>query len=70
MTEIKSPLKAIKEHCKWCCGDDLPKNCVSEKCELYPFRLGKNPFLKREMTEEQKQAAAERFAKYREENKK
>lgn len=70
MTEIRSPLPAIKAHCKECCGDDQPKNCVSKDCALFPFRLGKNPFRqKREMTDEQRKAAAERFAKYRKEKK-
>lgn len=63
---ITNPVKAIKAHCVWCCGDDQPKNCVSTDCELYPFRLGHNPFrTKRELTEEQRKAAAERLAKYR-----
>ena len=39
---------------------------MSTDCELYPFRLGHNPFrTKRELTEEQRKAAAERLAKYR-----
>ena len=50
------PLKAIKLYCKECCGDDTPKLCTVERCSLYPYRLGKNPFLsERPMTEKQKQ---------------
>ena len=59
----KSPLKAIRQHClDCCCGSAYEvKNCVIHDCELYPFRLGNNPFCTRSMTEEQKQAAAERL---------
>ena len=59
----KSPLKAIRQHClECCCGSAYEvKNCVIYDCNLYPFRLGNNPFRKREMTEEQKQATAERL---------
>ena len=59
----KSPLKAIRQHClECCCGSAYEvKNCVIHDCELYPFRLGNNPFRTRSMTDEQKQAAAERL---------
>ena len=63
-----SPLKAIRAKCLECCYDQANevKLCVCEHCPLYPFRFGKNPFrTKREMTEEQKQAARERMAKLR-----
>ena len=52
----KSPLKAIRQHClACCCGSAYEvKNCVIHDCSLYPFRT-------RSMTEEQKQAAAERL---------
>ena len=52
----KSPLKAIRQHClDCCCGSAYEvKNCVIHDCELYPFRLGSNPFRTRSMTEEQK----------------
>ena len=59
----KSPLKAIRQHClECCCGSAYEvKNCVIHDCELYPFRLGNNTFCTRLMTDEQKQAAAERL---------
>ena len=59
----KSPLWCIRQHClDCCCGSAYEvKNCVIHDCNLYPFRLGNNPFRKREMTDEQKQAAAERL---------
>ena len=59
----KSPLKAIRQHCLECsCGSAYEvKNCVIHDCELYPYRLGNNPFRTRSMTDEQKQATAERL---------
>lgn len=69
MSEIKSPLKAIRQNCLDCmCGNaNEVKLCTVTKCALYPYRLGHNPNRKkREMTEEQKQATAERLKKARE----
>ena len=59
----KSPLKAIRQHCLECsCGSTYEvKNCVIHDCNLYSFRLGSNPYRTRSMTDEQKQAAAERL---------
>lgn len=65
---IKAPLKAIKARCIDCCGGNynFVKECPSVGCALYPFRKGRNPFrVKRVLTEEQRQAAAERLAKAR-----
>ena len=67
MDEIKSPIKAIRAFCLECVGynaNDV-KNCTSKDCPLKPVRVGRNPFLKKEMTEEQKEAARERLAKAR-----
>lgn len=61
----KNPVKAIREFCLDCCGDSSAtvKGCTATNCALYPFRLGKNPFRsKRELTEEQKEAAKVRLA--------
>lgn len=40
-----SKTKAIKLKCLDCSGFDRSsvKECVIEDCELYPYRLGKNP---------------------------
>ena len=56
----KSPLWCIRQHClECCCGSAYEvKNCTIHDCNLYPFRLGNNPFRTRSMTDEQKQAAA------------
>lgn len=68
---ITNPVKAIRAYCIGCVGSSYEvKNCPEEECELWSFRFGKNPFrAKRELTEEQKRAVAERFAKARERKK-
>lgn len=39
--------------------------CTCERCPIYPFRFGKNPFrAARTMSDEQKANAAERLQKY------
>lgn len=69
-TQATSVLKAIKIHCRTnCCCDDMDswKNCVITECQLHPFRMGKNPFRKkRELSDEQRQAIADRLEKARE----
>lgn len=65
--QITSPIKAIREKCLECSGSrNEVKACNVTGCALYAFRLGKNPYrTKRELSEEQRQAARERFAAYR-----
>lgn len=67
MEEIKSPLKAIRAKCLDCCCDNANevKLCPVDECPLHTFRFGKNPFRKRELTEEQKKLVAERFKEFR-----
>lgn len=62
-----SPLKAIRANCLECVGTAHEvKLCPCTKCALYPFRFGKNPYRKkREMSEEQRERAAERLRKAR-----
>ena len=46
--EKLTPIKAIKKYCKEsCCAHDLKswKNCPSENCPLFVYRLGKRPKL-------------------------
>ena len=68
MEEIKRPVKAIRAFCLDCCGGNANdvRNCVSQMCPLKPFRFGKNPFTHRELTDEQREAAAKRLADMRE----
>lgn len=65
---ITSPVKAIRAFCLDCVGGSANevKLCPSTKCALRPFRFGKNPFTKRELTDEQRAAAAERLRNARE----
>ena len=62
-----NPVKAIREKCLECSNGQPSevKCCPVEKCPLYPFRLGKNPFRKREMTEEQRKAVGDRLREAR-----
>lgn len=64
---ITSVMKSVRAKCMQCSGTSYEiKKCMCFSCALYPFRLGKNPYRqKRVMTDEQKQAAKERFAKAR-----
>lgn len=65
----QTAIKAIRAKCLDCSGGSSAevKACELSHCPLYKFRLGKNPNIgKREMTEEQRQAAADRLARARE----
>ena len=66
MAEIRSPIKAIRAYCLGCmCNQPHEvKLCPVTNCELYPFRFGKNPYLHRDYTEEQRKAMAERAKAY------
>lgn len=69
MPELTNPVKAIRAFCIDCCGDNraFVKECPTTKCPLHPFRMGKNPFLKkREYTGEQLEEMRERMNKARE----
>jgi hypothetical protein len=66
--KIKNPAKAIRAFCLGCSGDSTAevKKCPVEKCPLYPFRFGKNPYRqRREMTEEEKRVLADRLKEAR-----
>lgn len=58
----KSPLKAIRAKCLDCCCGQASevKNCQIKRCPLWEYRFGKSGRT-RQMTNEQKQAAAERL---------
>ena len=75
--KASSPLKAIKFFCRECFGMDrrkkaqvenveLVRDCTDPMCPLFDFRLGKNPFIKRVLTEEQRKAVGERLTLARE----
>ena len=68
MADITNPVKAIRAFCLECsCGSTSEiKECPVNKCPLYPFRFGKNPYRqRREMTEEEKQVLADRLKEAR-----
>lgn len=66
MTKM-TPLEAIRAKCLDCVYDaGEVKLCPCTSCPLHAFRFGKNPFAKRELTEEQRIAAGERLKKARE----
>lgn len=65
-----SPVKAIRAFCMDCMGGSKSAeegsiaSCRSKgRCPLWPFRFGKNPFIDKNvnLTDEQKQAAADRL---------
>ena len=61
----RNPVKVIRDKCLDCCGGSSKEVelCPVEKCPLWKWRFGKNPFRKRQsMSEEQKAAAIERLA--------
>jgi hypothetical protein len=59
----KTPLKSIREKCLDCCGHQYSevRECHITDCPLWSFRMGKNPFHQRNMTDEQKRAATQRL---------
>ena len=63
MEKITSPLKAIRSFCIECMGGQVRevKDCTAPNCPLYAFRMGKNPYRSRELTDEERQAIAERL---------
>lgn len=66
----QSPLKSIRAKCLDCCCGQASevKNCQIERCPLWKYRMGKSGRT-RTMTDEQKQAAAERMKSARLEKK-
>lgn len=54
-----NPAKAIRAYCLNCCLESAFEvaNCTADECELWEFRMGKNPYRKRQMTDEQREAA-------------
>lgn len=62
----KNPVRAIREHCRECMGGTSATSCTSPRCELFPFRVGENPFrVARVMSETERQVAIARLQKAR-----
>ena len=63
-----SPVKAIRAKCLDCSCDSAyeVQNCPVTDCPLYPFRFGKNPYIRRTYTEEQRARFVENARKINE----
>jgi hypothetical protein len=62
----QKPLKAIREKCIDCCCGNVAevRKCVAFDCNLWPFRMGTNPFRKKcELSAAQKRVRAERLTR-------
>ena len=62
---LQNPVKAIRAKCiECCCGSQTEvKLCTCTNCSLYPFRFGKNPYRKSNLSEEQREVLRERMRK-------
>lgn len=70
---IKDIRQAIKAFCLAECmmgQREEVKLCPSKWCPLHPYRFGTNPFNKKNLTEEQRKALAERLSKSRQKKEK
>ena len=58
-----SLLSVIRRKCLDCCAGQMGevRLCTATACDLWPYRMGTNPFAKRSLTPEQKEAAAQRM---------
>lgn len=63
VSENTNVLRAIKLKCLDCSTYNINeiKECPVKNCPLYPFRLGRNPFRKRELSEEERTKLSERM---------
>ena len=63
VSKNKNVIRAIKLYCYSCSSYQLSevKNCTVTNCPLFPFRNGKNPFRKRELSEEERTKLSERM---------
>ena len=66
MGHEKMPLgKAIRKLCIECSGgsESEVRRCTTVSCPVWPYRMGKNPFAKRDLTDEQRAEMAKRLRK-------
>lgn len=59
-----SLLTIMRKKCIDCCAGQIGevRTCPATACDLWPYRMGTNPFAKRELSLEQKAAAVQRIA--------
>lgn len=65
MSELKSPLRTIREYCLDCANGSPTevKLCPVVNCKLYPYRFGKNPNRPvREYSDEEREIMRKRMA--------
>ena len=64
----KPLLKVIREKCLDCCAGQHceVRKCHIKECPLWPYRMGKNPYHSRLMTNDQKQNATNNLTKQKE----
>lgn len=61
-----TPIKAIRAKCLDCCESAYEvRQCPVEDCPLYMYRLGKNPNIHRNLTQEQRDEIAARMLRAR-----
>jgi len=68
MTPKISPMRAIRAKCLECSNGSVRevRLCPITDCNLYPFRMGRNPYIKkRELSPEQRKIISERLANSR-----
>jgi hypothetical protein len=58
-------LVLIRVRCMDCCGEQSEevRKCVAVACASWPYRMGKNPFRKNDLSEEQRAVLRERALK-------
>ena len=58
-------LAAVRQNCVECCGGNQAdvRRCRLAWCPMWPYRMGSNPFHRREVSDEQRAALAARFSK-------
>ena len=63
----RSLLEAVRAKCLDCCNHQIAevRGCTAVDCALWAFRMNRNPYRRRELTEEQRQVAVERLARIR-----
>ena len=61
--ENTNVLRAIRLKCYDCScyQSNEVRDCSVTNCPLYPFRLGKNPFRKKELSDEKRKELRDRF---------
>ncbi|MDR2755334.1 MAG: hypothetical protein LBC20_06470 [Planctomycetaceae bacterium] len=63
--KVLTPLKAIRTKClDCCCGQKREVQlCPCTDCSLYPYRLGRNPNVGKQMSYDQRMLLVARFKK-------